>query len=104
MAGPNNHNDKGVVALRRLLKDYETDAETFALLTMGLYEVYDYCNRYNRLYEGLFNLPANVRHKSELLADLLVDAKVLLEEIVFNAAEVTRLVDRFLNSLDDDGK
>ncbi len=100
MTGPNNGTGAGVIELRRILKDYETDADTSSLLTMGLYEIYDYSNRYKRIYEGLFNLPTDARQKSDLLADLLVDAKVLLGEVAFRASEVIRLVDQFLNSLE----
>lgn len=97
-----NRDQKGVVELRKLLEKYETDPETFAHLTMDLYEVYDDCGRFREIYERMFDLPPEPEKEREHLAELLVDGKVRLGHLIYHASEVISLMDRLVDNIDRD--
>ena len=94
----------GVDALRRILGKFPFDAKGLALLTLHLYEVYDGSRRYLESYKKLFTLPIDPNAEWEELADILIEMKVLLEDIERHGLELRGLVDSFVNHFDSDDR
>jgi hypothetical protein len=90
---------RGTQEIAEILQHISTQ-KTLALVSLNLYEVYDDARRYSQLYEHLFSLPEGDTSRKGRPHDVLVDIKVLIEDIVFHSNELHEQLDGALVQID----
>lgn len=91
---------KDTQELHEILEPYISVQEALSLLTLNLYEVYDGARKFIPHYERLSSLPEDRSSRRDALIDILVDMKVLIEDVMYHAKELHEQIDKGLDEID----
>ncbi len=88
--------------LQKLLSKYPASADNVYLLILHLYEVLEGCRKYVDYFETLFTLPADRKQEQDQLLDILIEIKVLLEDMEYHSTELRARIDEFADTVEPD--
>lgn len=94
--------EKNMLGVREILRGYVSDARNFSLLTFHLDEVREGAQRYMNLYEQILALPSEDAARRDALVGVLIQMKVLLEDVTGHADELRKEIDTALDEVDQD--